>query len=313
MVVAPDSGLVLFHGLSGKDIDLKEYLEAGYRSELNGPPQIGPAAAQKDWLLDLANRRYTSMVDLQAILSLKDRARTLGSEVSVRYARDLRPNDFKTGTVILLGMSSANPWVELFERDMNFVLKDDYTKFVWVINRSPQKGEPARWETVRTDPERRVFAVVAYLPNLARDGNALIIEGISMAGTEAAMDFVDDDAKLLPFLNRIRLPDGTLPHFELLLETHNMGASAVRSQILAWRTMRLIVRRDFPSADKVGEYTVFNIKGNEYRLISLIFYRSKKLFIRDVITHAEYDKGRWKNDYIDRKPYLRQTTGESAP
>ena len=147
MVVAPDSGLVLFHGLSGKDIDLKEYLDAGYRSELNGPPQIGPAAPQKDWLLDLANRRYTSMVDLQAILSLKDQAQTLGSEVTVRYARDLRPNDFKTGTAILLGMSSANPWVELFERDMNFVLRDDYTKFVWVINRSPQKGEPARWET----------------------------------------------------------------------------------------------------------------------------------------------------------------------
>jgi mRNA interferase HigB len=54
------------------------------------------------------------------------------------------------------------------------------------------------------------------------------------------------------------------------------------------------VRRDFPSADAVGKYTVFNIKGNEYRLISLMFYRSKKLFIRDVITRAEYDKGRWK-------------------
>jgi mRNA interferase HigB len=54
------------------------------------------------------------------------------------------------------------------------------------------------------------------------------------------------------------------------------------------------VRRDFPSADAVGKYTVFTIKGNEYRLISLIFYRRKKLFIRDVITHAEYDQGRWK-------------------
>jgi hypothetical protein len=29
-----------------------------------------------------------------------------------------------------------------------------------------------------------------------------------------------------------------MPHFELLLDTHNMGASAVRSQILAWRTMK---------------------------------------------------------------------------
>lgn len=235
MVVAPDSGLVLFHGLSGKDIDLKEYLDAGYRSELNGPPEIGPAAPQKDWLLDLANRRYTSMVDLEAILSLKDRARTLGSEVSVRYARDLRPNDFKTGTVILLGAASANPWIELFERNMNFVLKDDYTKTYTVLNRSPQKGEPAQWKSVRNDPERRVFGVAAYMPNLAGDGNALILEGTSMSGTEAATDFIDDDTQLLPFLNRIRRPDGTLPHFELLLETHNMGASAVQSQILAWR------------------------------------------------------------------------------
>lgn len=237
MVVAPDSGLVLFHGLSGKDVDLKEYLDAGYRAELNGLPQIGPAAAREAWLVDLANRRYTSMVDLKAIICLKDRARTLGSDVSVRYARDLRPNDFKTGPVILLGASSADPWVELFEQNMNFILKDDYTKIFWVLNRSPQKGEPARWETDRADPQRRVFGLVAYMPNLTGDSNALLLEGTSMSGTEAAMDFVDNDAQLLPFLNRIRRPDGTLPHFELLLETHNMGASAVRSQILAWRTM----------------------------------------------------------------------------
>jgi len=237
MVVAPDSGLVLFHGLSGEDVGLKEYLDAGYRSELNGPPPIGPTAARKDWLLDLANRRYTSMVDLDAILSLKDRARTLGSEVSVRYACDLRPNDFKTGTIILLGASSANPWVELFEHNMNFVLKDDYTKLLWVINRSPQKGEPARWVSVRSDPQRRVYGVVACVPNLAGDGNTLLLEGTGMSGTEAVADFVNDDVQLLPFLNRIRRPDGTLPHFELLLESHNMGASAVRSQIVAWRTI----------------------------------------------------------------------------
>jgi hypothetical protein len=63
-------------------------------------------------------------------------------------------------------------------------------------NRTPQNGEPARWETARTDPERRVFGVVAYPPNLARDGNTLLIEDISTPGTEAAMDFVDDGAKL---------------------------------------------------------------------------------------------------------------------
>lgn len=58
-----------------------------------------------------------------------------------------------------------------------------------------------------------------------------------MSGTEAATDFVADDRQLMPFLIRIRRPDGTLPHFELLLETQNMGASAAQSQVLGWRTM----------------------------------------------------------------------------
>jgi hypothetical protein len=237
MVVAPDSGLVLFHGLSGQDLDLKGYMDAGYRSEPDVLPQIGPTASFKESLLDLANRRYTSIVDLKTILSLKDRARTLGSEVAVRYARDLRPNDFKTGNVILLGSSEADPWDELYEHNMNFVFKDDYKGIFSILNRNPQKGEPTRWESRSDDPQRRVFGVVAYVPSLAGEGNALLLEGTGMSGTEAGMDFVLDDAQLLPFLDRIRRPDGTLPHFELLLETHNVGASAVRSQILAWRTI----------------------------------------------------------------------------
>jgi hypothetical protein len=237
MVVAPDSGLVLFHGLSGQDLDLKGYMDAGYRSEPGTPAQIGPAASFKESLLDLANRRYTSIVDLKTILSLKDRARTLGSEVAVRYARDLRPNDFKTGNVILLGSSEADPWIELYEQNMNFVFKDDYRGVFTIANRHPQKGEPAHWESRRDDPQRRVFGVVAYMPSLAGDGNALLLEGTGMSGAEAGMDFVLDDGQLLPFLERVRRPDGTLPHFELLLETHNVGASAVRSQILAWRTI----------------------------------------------------------------------------
>ena len=59
----------------------------------------------------------------------------------------------------------------------------------------------------------------------------------------------------------------------------------------SWKSLADI-RRVFPSADGVGKYTVFNIKGNSYRLITVIFY-SKTLFIREVLTHADYDKGDW--------------------
>ena len=60
-----------------------------------------------------------------------------------------------------------------------------------------------------------------------------------------------------------------------------------------WKTLNE-VRKTFPSADAVGKYTVFNIKGNSYRLIVEINYRSQRLFIRHVLTHTEYDRGRWK-------------------
>lgn len=52
----------------------------------------------------------------------------------------------------------------------------------------------------------------------------------------------------------------------------------------------------FPSADQVKNFVVFNIGGNKYRLIAFIRYNLKRVFIRHVLTHAEYDKNKWKED-----------------
>ena len=54
------------------------------------------------------------------------------------------------------------------------------------------------------------------------------------------------------------------------------------------------LRAVFPSADYVNGLTVFNIGGNKYRLIAAIHYNRKKLYIRAVLTHEEYDCGEWK-------------------
>jgi mRNA interferase HigB len=56
------------------------------------------------------------------------------------------------------------------------------------------------------------------------------------------------------------------------------------------------LRQVFTSADQVSNLTVFNIGGNNYRLITLVDYNYQKVFIRHVLTHAEYDKEDWKND-----------------
>ena len=54
------------------------------------------------------------------------------------------------------------------------------------------------------------------------------------------------------------------------------------------------VKRVFPTADAAGACTVFNIKGNAYRLITEINYRTGRVFLRYVLTHAEYTKGEWQ-------------------
>jgi mRNA interferase HigB len=54
------------------------------------------------------------------------------------------------------------------------------------------------------------------------------------------------------------------------------------------------LRTTFPSADWVNGLTVFNISGNRYRLITAIHFNRKKVYVRQVLTHAEYDEGAWK-------------------
>ncbi len=54
------------------------------------------------------------------------------------------------------------------------------------------------------------------------------------------------------------------------------------------------LRFTFPSADLVDDLTVFNIGGNKYRLVASIHFNRHKVYVRHVLTHAEYDQGIWK-------------------
>lgn len=55
------------------------------------------------------------------------------------------------------------------------------------------------------------------------------------------------------------------------------------------------VRETFATADSVERWTIFNIKGNKYRLIAEINYRFHRVYIRHVLTHAEYNREKWKS------------------
>jgi mRNA interferase HigB len=56
------------------------------------------------------------------------------------------------------------------------------------------------------------------------------------------------------------------------------------------------VQAVLPKAEAVSNFTVFNIKGNKYRLITSIDYEKQLIYIKYVLTHAEYDKENWQDD-----------------
>jgi mRNA interferase HigB len=77
---------------------------------------------------------------------------------------------------------------------------------------------------------------------------------------------------------------------------------ALESSINAWHKIATAaswgsiveVRDAYPHADFVDPYTVFNIKGNAYRLIVKIEYKWQIIFVKHLLSYDEYDQGGWK-------------------
>lgn len=65
-----------------------------------------------------------------------------------------------------------------------------------------------------------------------------------------------------------------------------------------WKSI-VDVTLTYPHAEAVGTCTVFNVRGNRYRLIAKIDYAKQAVFIAGILTHADYDKEKWKRDCGD--------------
>jgi mRNA interferase HigB len=85
---------------------------------------------------------------------------------------------------------------------------------------------------------------------------------------------------------------------QLFARKHPDSRSSLRSwtQIIESNGFKHFValKKTFGSADQVKPHTVFNISGNKYRLIAVMNYALQAVAIECVLTHSEYDEGRWR-------------------
>lgn len=62
-----------------------------------------------------------------------------------------------------------------------------------------------------------------------------------------------------------------------------------------WETFADI-RETFRHADVFRDCVIFDVGGNKYRLIAKVRYRRKKVFIRFILRHSDYNRDSWKSD-----------------
>ena len=229
-LVPADDGIVMIQNLTNHSIHLAEYINRDYVS-VKSPQRID---AQN--MADLDQQRYTSMADLNAILKFSRLSEATADHFIVRYARELHMEDLKDSNAILLGSSFSNPWVDLFQKNLNFEF--DYQprpNESIIVNRHPVKGEQEVYTNDATAPSHRTYAVIAMVPNLNDTGWVLIVEGLTMAGTQAAADVLFNREAMRPILERAQSANGQLKPFELLIETRSFGSNAPQASIIASR------------------------------------------------------------------------------
>jgi hypothetical protein len=233
LIVPSDDGIVMIQNLTGQLVSLSEYVNRDYLS-LKSPYNID---AQN--MKDLDAQRYTNVTDLNAVIRFSRLPEANADQLVVRYSRDLHMEDLKNANVILLGSSFSNPWAELFEKTLNFEFSyQPHPNASLIVNRRPQPGELPVYENDATGPSHRTYALIGFVPNLNNTGWVLLVEGLTMAGTQAAVDTLFNRGVMRPLLGQFRNADGSVNPFEILIETRSFGSDSPQASVVATRVYK---------------------------------------------------------------------------
>ena len=103
------------------------------------------------------------------------------------------------------------------------------------MNRYARSDEQSSYLSTDVNHVHTEYGVIAFQPNLNGSGNALLLEGQSQMSTEATANFVQSDADLLAFLDKIRRKDDSIPHFKVLLKVKGMSGNVASFEMLSYR------------------------------------------------------------------------------
>jgi len=237
LAISADSGFALWQNLSNQDLNLADYLA---RKDL----QLSPP---DPFMRELAARRLTSPADVVVTARISGLSQAFGGHLVSEYARNVNLQQFRRANAVVIGSRRSNPWAELFEAKLNFVLVRDAKTGASVFrNRSPQQGEARVYgdsdvlASLGTEQhEVDSYALIAVVRGLADSGRVVLLEGLNMEGTQAAGETVTDPARLADMLHQLGHQSGTpVSPFEALLKLTSVPGGYTESKAIAFRYLK---------------------------------------------------------------------------
>lgn len=231
LIVPADSGLGIIENLSHTEATLDGYASGSYFTALRVPDSLDVRG-----VADASHQHYTSLVDLDICSAIERLPEFAPDHARIRFARNLAVDEMRNSNIILLGSVHSNPWVALFEPRLNFQFV--YTPEVdrsLIVNLHPRAGEQAQYRNGAADGRGLTYGVIAFLPVSGSARHVLIVEGLNMAGTQAAARVLFDAAAMQPVLRAASSPRGQLRAFEVLVEAATVDASAPDARIVSTR------------------------------------------------------------------------------
>lgn len=228
-IVLADANLVAATVMMNKNIPIEEYASHKFNYLPKGEDQFG------SYLNEIP---LTTVSDAAIATRITELAAHAGSGVQILYSNRLEISALKgEEPLLLVGSSTSNPWVQLFNDRLNFQIVHKFdTGSDVCINRQPRSGEQTAYVPQRNPAGvSEGYALIALVPNLTGKAKVLIIAGTSTEATEAAGEFVVNLNELSAALKSQGIQDPHPQHLEFLIKTSFVSGSAAKSEVIASR------------------------------------------------------------------------------
>lgn len=234
LIVPGDAALDMFTVWEQKDVPLEAYATHNYDRESKA--SVPPSHTD----VPLATRSVTPMADLALVAHLVRAPEHMGmpeleKNIEIRYARDVVIADTHDNNLILIGTESFDPWVTLYQPEMDFVAHYDHVADIYtILNKSPRPGEQASYIYRRVKPNLKNYTHIALLTNSQGQGRVLVVEGTSMGTTYGAVNFLTSSWLYEPILRQATDSSGRLHDFEVLLSGDFIHGGVGNSKVVAF-------------------------------------------------------------------------------